>query len=213
MLVNWEKNYLFVHLPKTGGTSITQLLKHDCDRVWLPLRLIGYLFDHSGHTLPDRLFPIVGYPYHITAKDLRQLWGKERFDELTSFAFIRNPWDLVVSEYFYIQKKWDHPHKHTVRSLGSFTAYVRWKQNTGYHRQQCNWLYADDGTMLVKHLGRFETYEQDATEILRLIGRAEDIPHHNATERKSYQNYYTDELIQAVAEMYATDIDRFGYTY
>ncbi len=212
MLVNWHDRYLFVHVPKTGGTSITQLLKHDCKRAVLPLRAVGYLFDNSGHTLPEFTFPAVGYPYHIRARDLKRLWGAKKYDGLFSFAFVRNPWDVVVSEYFYIQRKWDHPLKNTVRKLGTFADYVHWKRDNNYHRNQYEWLTDDAGQSIVNRIGRFETYEEDANAILAQIGRSETVPHKNATVKKPFKSYYTDETIDLVAQMYQGDIERYGYS-
>ena len=213
MLVNWREGYLFVHVPKTGGTSITQLLKHDCDRAWLPLRQVCYLFDNADHTLPEATFPVVGYPYHIKAKDMRRLWGAEKYDSLFSFAFVRNPWDMVVSEYFYIQRKWDHPLKKTVRKIATLPDYVQWKLDNGYHNQQSGWLYDDQGNLLVKQVGKFETYEDDANVILKKIGRTETVPHANATKKKPFTTYYDDKSAELVAEMYADDVTNFGYSW
>ena len=213
MLINWRKNYLFVHVPKTGGTSITQLLKHDCNRAFLPLRLVGYALDTRLHTLPEPLFPLFGYPYHVAARDLRRQWGAPRYDALFSFAFVRNPWDMVISEYFYIQKKWDHPLKAKVRRLGSFSRYLHWKLETGYHRNQSAWLTDAEGRIIVERIGRFKSYERDATEILQRIGRTETLLHRNATAKAPFREYYDDTLIGLVAEMYAEDIDRFGYSF
>ena len=212
MLVNWQKGYVFVHVPKTGGTSITQVLKHDCDRAILPLRALGYLFDHAGHRLPERAFPWVGYPYHIRARDLLRLWG-ERYRQLSSFAFVRNPWDLVVSEYAYIQHKWDHPSRREVSSLGSFEAFVRWKQANGHHANQLDWLTDDDGSLIVSHIGRFEAYGVDAQAMLTRVGCNEPLPHANASARGDYRSAYTQETRAMIAAMYERDIEAFGYAF
>ena len=212
MLVNWKKSYIFIHVPKTGGTSITQMLKRDCDRAVLPLRMVGYMFDNSGHTMPEFTFPLFGYPYHVRARDLRRLWGDEKYDNLFSFAFVRNPWDLVVSEYFYIQQKWDHPLKRTVRKLGSFDDYVRWKIDNNYHRNQSEWLTDSDRTEIVQKIGRFETYESDANAILDRLGKSERVVHENAVKKDPYRTYYTDETIDLVYMMYRDDIERYAYS-
>lgn len=213
MLVNWEKKYLFVHVPKTGGTSITQVLKRDCNRPILPLRALGYTINKSSDTKYESLYPIIGYPYHSRANDLCRIWGPERYNELFSFAFVRNPWDMAVSLYFYIQRKWDHPQRRAVRNLGSFEAYLDWKPEYGRHRQQSDWVYDSKGTQLVKHIGRFETYEEDANAILRKLGRSENVPHANATKHKSYYKYYNDRTAEKVAKLYCDDIMNFGYSF
>ncbi|MFK7793546.1 MAG: sulfotransferase family 2 domain-containing protein [Devosiaceae bacterium] len=212
MLVNWQQNYVFVHVPKTGGTSITQLLKHDCVRPPLPLRAIGYAFDHAGHTLPATLFPIVGYPYHARASDLRAAWG-ERDAQLCSVAFVRNPWDLGVPEYHFIASKWDHPHRATVRQLGSFETYVHWKRDTGNHTNQVAWLHDDKGNQIVSKIGRFERYQKDAEEILQRLKCRRNLPHANATRHANYIDHYTSKTRAMVGQMYANDIAKFDYVF
>lgn len=212
MLVSEKKGFLFVHVPKTGGTSLVSALKHDSDRAFLPLRLVGYFFDDRGVKLPTWTYNYLGYPYHVTASTLISLWGMERFSRYYSFAFVRNPFDLVVSEYEYIRNKRVHPHHKKVRCMSGFSEYLLWKSDN-YARPQLMWIADDDDNILVDFVGRFESYSEDANSILKRFGYDCMVPHKNATKRKDYRVYYNDNDVDLVCSMYRRDIEAFGYSF
>lgn len=212
MIYSKRLSCIFVHVPKTGGTSLVEALKPYANRPPLPLRAIGYLFDDHGRTLPEALFPIVGYPYHITARRLARLWGPDRFDALFSFGFVRNPWDLTLSEYLYILRRRGHPKRAQVRRLSGFSDYVRWKRDH-YARQQTEWLFDAGDTLLVDRVGRFENYSTDANRILEQLGLGGDIPHRNSTEHLDFRTYYDDATAHLVEAIFPDDIRHFGYRF
>lgn len=76
------RRILFVHIPKTGGTTVEDWL-----RTLGPLRLF-----HFGH--PEALRCT---PQHLTMRDLEALLGKDFFDY--AFAIVRNPYERIASEY------------------------------------------------------------------------------------------------------------------
>ncbi|HEY1709602.1 MAG TPA: sulfotransferase family 2 domain-containing protein [Rhizomicrobium sp.] len=76
------KNILFVHIPRTGGTSIEH---------WL--RELGTLRLFS-HSVP--VFSRVT-PQHLTANNIDELFGNSYFDY--AFTVVRNPFDRIASEY------------------------------------------------------------------------------------------------------------------
>jgi hypothetical protein len=86
--------FVFVHVPKTGGTSIESALMEAT----------------LGAKLGD-LAPEVADQYFIPRKGSKRqhskLYDYENFgasiDSLFTFAFVRNPWDLVISEIFYFK--------------------------------------------------------------------------------------------------------------
>src|SRR5258708_8913369 len=78
MYLSADRKLLFVHIQKTGGSSLTQVLKQHVP----DLEEIGGTHDHAGwmrETLADK------WPH------------------LFKFAFVRNPWDRLVSWYSMIQ--------------------------------------------------------------------------------------------------------------
>ena len=78
------KRYLFIHIPKTGGSSIED---------WLSKVATMIFFD----PYPKRITAVS--PQHFPIKDIRRLFGVDWWD--WSFTIVRNPYDRLESEYFY----------------------------------------------------------------------------------------------------------------
>jgi chondroitin 4-sulfotransferase 11 len=79
MLISTEKKFLFIHIQKTAGSSLARLLKSQA---------------------PDTR-PFLGQHDHA-------LWAKKhlasQWNEYYKFAFVRNPWDRLVSWYEMIRQ-------------------------------------------------------------------------------------------------------------
>lgn len=200
MWVSDDHRFCFIHVQKTGGQSIRRLLK---DR------------------LPD--FASLGGT-HDTAVRGRHLLGPATFDDYTSAAFVRNPWDRLVSWYAMIaQSDRDLKMHHYVHDNShDFPSFVRNCTATihdhdgekSFTRNQVDYLVDADGRMLVDFVGRFETLDHDATRLFRSIGLLDArLPHVNATTHGHYSASYTDDLADVVARRFTRDIEHFGYEF
>jgi hypothetical protein len=192
---------VFVHVPKTAGTSIRKA------------------FERFPDPSPRR------YPRlrsHARAFEYRLALGEERWNRYFSFAFVRNPWDLMVSSYFWWREK-AHLYRRTRRSrrkilaMADFNEFVR----SPVGREQINEFKGDifdwissDGEIIVDHVGRMETLSDDWRVICREIGvPAPELPSSNITSRGDYRDYYDEGSIELVAERFHRTIDRFGYEF
>lgn len=179
MLVSDKLGLVFVHVPKTGGNAIMAALRLATDDIRSRGR--WHATAHEGRTtLPA--------------------WSNYR-----SFAFVRNPWDRMVSAYAYI-----------TRGETSFDAFVckgqDFQDNPMWPRSapQVRWTHNPDGQQCVDVIGRFETLAADFAEICPSAPPLERV---NASDHRPYQDYYTDTIRQRVADMFAADIAAFGYTF
>ncbi|MCB1076644.1 MAG: sulfotransferase family 2 domain-containing protein [Verrucomicrobiae bacterium] len=194
---------VFVHIPKTAGSSIARALDQ------LPLR--------NG---PDH--PVIDTPKHAKARELRRILGRKRWNDYFTFAIVRNPWDLMVSCYeWWMQKADRFPHiadqMTEVRSLGSFEAFLRspWgmERINQFNGNIEDW-FMDGDEQIVDFIARFENLDHDWPEICRHIGvEPFSIAHENKTDRRDYRSYYTDETRELVARRFARTIERFGYEF
>ncbi len=100
----------FIHVRKTAGTSMARILSDADPRLYLnDVGLWSVLCAHPERRrllLKLRSFYPIGsvstYPqWHLPAVIVRELVGERRWSSLFSFAFVRNPWDLVVSAYHF----------------------------------------------------------------------------------------------------------------
>ena len=84
MPVDHDRKLLFIHIPKTGGTTILTLLG-----LWNKQRAPDFqkLFGDFG---PVDL-------QHLTLAQTAQFLTPLEFASYFRFAFVRNPWDRAVS--------------------------------------------------------------------------------------------------------------------
>lgn len=191
-----EYKCIFVHIIKTGGTSIERLLRK------------------SKH--------------HVYAKYYKKRIGCERWDKYFKFTFVRNPWDKMVSQYFYLQRKLMEGDKNlnlTFREfIVNFSSFDESEYTTQHERHkaikirynpvQLPWILNDDGNCMVDFIGRFENLQHDFNTVCDRIGLpGQQLPHKNKSEHKHYTEYYDDETRQIVAEKFAEDIEYFGYVF
>lgn len=184
-----SKKLIWIDIPKCASTSIRDTLGFN-DRKELALHLPE----------PDNAL-------------------KENLDDYFKFAFVRNPFARIVSNW----KMWTgqpHPRsqiesykKPFVKGLENFSFrefldLTERVNNHHWHRQY------DFIKIPLDFIGKVENLQKDFDMVCDKIGIARaELPHMNKTKHKSYIEYYDDETREIVAEKYAKDIEYFGYTF
>ena len=79
---------------------------------------------------------------------------------------------------------------------------------------QTEWISREDGKIIVDFVGRFEHLDEDFKKICEKLGRKGlSLPHDKKSNRGRYASYYTPETRDIVAEWFKADIDNFGYKF
>ena len=209
MILSLRYKFLFVHIAKTGGTSIRAALR------WYrwkdPYRIPQFLCSRISSLSHHR---------HAKAIAAYEMLPRDLFNELFKFAFVRNPWDLQVSSYHHIQRE----RPHLLKGIEDFEAFLRWKLDPARPYQyiidtsielQSEYLIDLNGNIIVDFIGRYERLEEDFQEACARIGiKAPKLPHRRqAKDRTAYQKYYTDETTELIARHFSRDIKMFDYTF
>jgi len=148
----------------------------------------------------------------------------KKFADYFKFSFVRNPWDRLVSTYFFLVKggmnesdaKWS---SNVLVQYPDFASFVHgWinKQNikTWIHFiPQHQFVCDDDGNILMDFLGRMENINVDFLYVAEKIGCTDSLKKINTGDRKHYSLYYDAETREIVREVYKKDIDIFGYKF
>ena len=208
MPISREQKFIFVHVSKTGGTSIKRALSE-----------AGALREDRAH-LWGRIPSTEEARYegrwwqHLPAWQIRQMVSPEEWQTFFRFAFVRNPWDRAVSDYFYARK--------ASREIPSSEHYGRiypdsflewFKDRTPLIQSE---FICDPSTaqILVDFVGRFENLARDFQTVCDRIGLSDVLlPHKNSTRHRPYREYYDDEARAKVERVCAADTRNFGYTF
>lgn len=212
MLISYSRQFLFVHVPKTAGTSVTRCLRSLADD---PTdHLINRVLERFGIRVNLLLGPYRWRRFrpHHSAETIRHHLPRDVYRKLFKFAFVRNPWDWLVSYYhFHLQCPTHHRHRF-VRQLGSFSAFVRWRIQKK-RKPQVEFVTDRHGYSLVDFVGRYETLRDDFQMICRRLGLDCELAWHNRSYRGDYRSYYDDDTAALVAEYCRRDIESLGYTF
>jgi hypothetical protein len=211
MLLSDTHRFAFIHVPKTAGSSVHVALGHlspVADAYWANhwLAQIGIPVNRFAPWPSTKLRP------HASAATLRAWLPRDVFDGLFKFAFVRNPWDLLVSYWHYLQRAPNHRRGRFVRSLPSFARYVEYEIHRG-RISQSRLLCDRDGELLVDFVGRYESLAADFAVVCRRIGVEASLPRVNASGHDDYREHYNPSLAARVGEAFAADIERFGYSF
>jgi hypothetical protein len=217
MLLSVRHRFLFVHIAKTGGTSVRAALEglRWRDPWYWPMFLCSRFSHLSGHRIGTKL------PRHAKVVAAQELLPREFFEELFKFAFVRNPWDLQVSSFHHIRRE----RPHYMGGHERFEDFLRWKLDPErpyqYHldtslERQSDYLIDLRGKVLVDFIGRYEQLEGDFAEACQQIGIAPPaLPHRrqSADRARDYRSYYTSETAELVAQHFRRDIELLGYGF
>jgi hypothetical protein len=210
MLISYRRRFIFVHVVKTGGTSIRRALEpyvyrpRSCHWPRL-LRKLGL----RAHLPPA---PPPGLERHPTATKIRRHLPQPVFSQFFKFAFVRNPWDQLVSKYFYILQKREHSMHDKVMSLDGFDEYVALRTRRPSARQK-EFVADADGHPLVDFIGRFENLAADFQYICDRLRIKATLPHMNGSRHGDYRQYYTDRTAAMVEAAFHEEIEYFGFSF
>lgn len=208
MIISDTKNFVFIHTPKAAGTSVRESLhQYATVPVW----------QHRINNLPVGTNRLLSK--HASAKTIKKYLGEEQWNKFFTFTFVRNPWDRVVSTYFYA-KKYKGDAKHKLASQKTFTEFVKWYGNvcTPRHPEPLQLLpqmyyIGDNGRILVDFVGRFESFQKDFRNICERIGIKTKLNHANKTDHASYRELYNRSTREIVGRLFKEDIRILGYTF
>jgi hypothetical protein len=203
-MISLRHNFLFVHVPKTAGNSIQNVLKAHCDD-----QIVCLEPHHDGVERFEVRNPKYALHKHSTLRDYYRELGKPLFDKLFKFSCVRNPWERMISFYFSPSRGkvvWDRA---GFLDLVQKTPPLPWHFGLGGNE-------AEDGSSFenLQFIMRFERIGDDFKTLCLRIG----IPHQglavrNKSARQHYSAYYDSELTEAVRQRFEREIEYFGYGF
>tara|TARA_B100001059_G_scaffold218559_1_gene238849 strand:- start:805 stop:1341 length:537 start_codon:yes stop_codon:yes gene_type:complete len=176
-MINLDFNLVFVHVIKTGGVSISTA------------------------------FDMEETQCHLPASRVRALIGEDLWGQCFKFSFIRNPFDKIVSQFFYNSQKFGF------KKDASFNEYVKaWDSGVKISvHPQLNSDYIDED---LDFIGRFENLQEDFDFICgKLNINRRTLPHKNKSNHEHYTKYHDEETKSIISKKFAIDLERFNYKF
>ena len=197
-VISKKYKFVFVHIPKTGGTSFATLdPKNE-----------GVFFNKFA----GKNDLILSHQHIIHAQ--KEL--KNDFDSYFKFTIIRNPYHRAVSIFKHFEHlfKWDFgnfiDHLNTVDVFeNSIVYWPSWywiiEANPGLHP------YGWGNNILVNKLILFDNINTELPKLLNTFGiECDKLPHNRNSEIKDYESYYTDRLYRkTIKNVYEKDFDLY----
>ena len=214
MIISHSKKFIFVHIQKTAGTSITRHL--DKYITYQDLLLGGTEFGEKLNKLYKERFNLHKHSY---AQKIKEIMGEDVWNDYFSFSFVRNPYDRAVSLYNWCRKgNFDFPICQEAINAKDFSQFIRGKCFKKLPNQ-LEYLTDKKENIIVNFIGRQESIQDDFDSICTRI----DIPtidmrkfKYNVRNRafNSYQDYYSSENdIKIVKSQFADDLAFFNYNF
>jgi hypothetical protein len=180
--------------------------------------MLYYLYNHTEITRgipPPKSSVREDYGYNVS-------FPRGQWDDYYKFAFVRNPWDRLVScwaDKIKTQEKLlgiDRKLSLELSDVSTFGNFVR-KVVARINLRECDSHFKLQRRMIpykrLDFIGRFENLQEDFEIVYNHIGVPCSLPHYNKSEHKHYTKYYDDETQAIVADRYSSDTEIFGYEF
>lgn len=211
MILSYSAGFIFIHIEKAAGSSIQQALRphagpQDKSHLRRRLALLGPLNRMGG------LYRAVQFGEHATADEVKRCLPAGAYDSLFKFAFVRNPWDRLVSRYAHLLRSTDRHRHGFISGLEKFEDFLKWEIQRGGAWQH---TYVTDaqGKQIVDLIGYYERLSEDFGKVCARLKIQAELPHANVSEHRDYRSYYTPETREFVAKQFKQDIEMFGYDF
>lgn len=207
MVINNKYQFIFIHIPKSAGTSVMNGLSvlPGNNRKWLGPTKHETWLQFSANAPARR-----GIINKITGLS---------FEGYTKFAFVRNPWDRMASFYRYLKEI--RP-RHEIDTVDSFKEFLRqadagtsWIKGLHSMKQQITYFINSDGILELDFLGHFEHLSEDFRTITDILSCPAQLPHNNKSSNTTsdYRLDYDDQMVEIITRLFPDDISTFGYDF
>ena len=217
MIISHSHRFIFIHVGKTGGMSVREVLLPFCAE---PEKFKMRRPPKFKENQPNPMYAVwEALLLHAKARDVQKELTPEVFNPYFKFAFVRNPWDLQVSMYHFILREPTAPRHAEVKAAGSFEGFLEWVAVTpdpypkGITKLQSDMVVDSGGNLLVDYIGRYETLSTDFAHVCQVVAIDAPLPHLNQSVHKDYRTYYNGHTRGLVGEIFKSDIERFDYAF
>lgn len=183
---------IFIHIPKCGGSSIKEMLQD-----------LNETSDIHSKLKQD-------------IDNLKK--QKDKIERYFVFSFLRNPWDRMISYYFFyrdiIKTKEEIAVKAKKLDFHEWIFYIYEDPNkfNFIHDNYIDYL-SYENKILADLTLNFHNFEKECIYLKEILKLKTPVLHINQTKHEDYKNYYSNKEIDVVQKIYKRDIDFFSFDF
>ena len=195
MINRTDPKFLFIHIAKAGGTSVTKAIAQHLNVNRETLRNSSNKFI-NGANIPSIL--------------------KDEIDDYFIFSFVRSPWARVVSYFHYLQQV-----RHPPFNLSKNIEFLDWIRQEGFKYAKNGALTSassqlSDDSSIYQHIdfvGKIENINSDWQYVCEKLDVDIELGHKKRSEHAHYTSYYDTETKNIISNHYERDIKLFDYSF
>ena len=195
-----------MHIPKTAGTSMRNVLH--------PYTTAPQGSAKNAHAQPSSF-----KNEHLGASEIKNLLLPNVWDTYYKFAFVRNPWALMLSHYLYFKRSSGTSELHKKAKLGDFTSYILWYFSRTADVAKFINGFSDfitiDSCIKIDYIGKYENLNKDFNHVLSALNivNYKELPIKNTTTHGNYRTYYNCHTESVVKKAFEKHLDYFKYRF
>lgn len=211
MLISHHYRFIYLKTHKTAGTSTEIFLEQYCfpelqeshsrECTVNEHAIVGARWQHVQ-------YKNIPFYNHMASQLVLHRIGRDTFEKYTKIANIRNPFDLMVSNYLFNRIRL--PFKNWIMS------------KTPVYNEKVFWdtILFLEGRMIIDKIIRYESLAEDIERVRQDLGLPKPtrpLNHYKKTSDarrgRSYADYYDDNTRSVVEEIFAPYLTMFGYSF
>jgi hypothetical protein len=209
VLVSHKYKFIYIKNRKVAGSSVESFFGKYCqnpDKEYFYCDQIDEYIDEFG--IIGKREEGIGHKWckHKSALLIKKDLANNIFNKYIKFCVIRNPYDKMVSLYY-----WKNKDKEKKISFKEFAI-----------KNNCNNLnlHSINGKSVCDYYIRYENLEEDIIKLCKKLGIKDydinNLPTHKSNIRKDkshYRKFYDEETRKIVYENHKKEFELFGYTF
>ena len=219
MLISFKKKFIFFKNIKAASTSLFTFFSQFC---------VPYKIKKSNQFKTPEFSLMGNYNTGIVGYEKKRSCEAEKIIKITNninkniwkeyfkFTSIRNPWDKMVSCYFYFKNE-----KRKEEKTKNFIDFIEWRYEK-YLNEGSMISYTIKKEFICDYHIRYENFKNDLKHVFNILNinlsKFEYFPEINKNiqykkEKKDYRKFYNNYTRDLVEKIYKNKIDYFKYEF